>query len=255
MQSGPYAQYPHPKVREIDFGVISEGFSIVTKNLAPFVIAGILMVVVIAGIEFGMMFFIISWLGAPPTSSTDTDALMSYAAREYAVIIPGSFVMMGAIAPILMSFTMMTMKHIRGEQIVVGDFALGFTKWWQSVAIMVLNQIGAFIGVLGCGIGSIWVSGRLMLGLSACADKSSSPTEALRESWELTGPHMWMAMLFYFVISMLSGLGFIACCVGIFVTLPMMYVCFALVYRDLSGMMERTPNPVYETPAPPSDPL
>lgn len=241
MQPGSYAPYPNPRPREIDFGVIAESYKIIMANLWPFV-AGSLMLGVIYGMfEAGMFFAIFALLGAPPTDQTDTAALMNYAMREYAIIIPSSLIYTALIAPVCLSFTHMGLKCIRGQKAEVGDLAFGFSRWGQAFVLVIGHQIASMLGVIACFVGSYWVGGRLMLGLAAQADKGGSPMDNFRESWDLTGPHMWMAMLFWFVIALVAGMGVLACCVGILVTVPMLFVCTALIYRDLTGMHDVQP--------------
>ena len=253
MEQGQYAAYPRKPIREIDFGVISEGFSIVTKNWLPFAIASIVLVLIAGLIEMGMIFLVLTVLGPAPSDPSDLGAVMSYTGREYAITIPGSLIMWAAMSPVLLSYSMMTLKHIRGQEIQVGDVALGFSRFGQAAIVVIINQVAAMVGTLACIVGSLWVAGRLMLAIPVLADKEIAPMEAVRESWVLTGPHMWMAMLLYFVVSLVSGLGIIACCVGILITIPLLYVCSTLVYRDLSGMTAIPATPQPNIGVPPTD--
>ena len=236
MSEGQFAAYPRKPVREIDFAVISEGFSIVTKNWLAFSVATVVLLLIGGVFQLGMYLLLMAVVGSLPTGTQDMNELMSYMVKEYAIFIPGGVLMYAGMSPVMLSYCMMTFKHLRGEPIEIGDVALGFGKIGQAAIVTIITYVLSMLGICACYFGFFWVGGRLMLSLPALADKGLAPMESVRESWVLTAPHMWMAMLLYFVLYLIAPLGVIACCIGVLVTFPLLYVCTTLVYRDLSGM-------------------
>ena len=66
------------------------------------------------------------------------------------------------------------------------------------------------------------------------AQRDVTATEALKQSFYLLKKHWLMASLLYLVFAICSFLGCCALCIGLLVSLPLMYVVPTLVYRDFT---------------------
>ncbi len=253
MQPGPYSNYPRPPIQEINFAVISEGWKVVTKNIGPFALAGVLMVLAYLAVT-GLGFLLTMPLFAAANAASDSaDPFASLSAQLVwqGAFTPFSILSMAVAAPFAMSITHMTLKVASGQALELGDAVYGTQRFGQAFVVGLIVGIGVTIGSICCYIPAFIVGGLTMFTYPIMLTRNLKPFEALRESWALLTRHLLMATLLYLVLSILSGLG-ICLCVGIVLTLPLLYVCPALVYRDFYATGQPDPAPV-GAPSPAAD--
>lgn len=65
-------------------------------------------------------------------------------------------------------------------------------------------------------------------------DKELNPLEALSESWMMTRGQSWHLVKVFFAIIGLNLLGVLALGVGLFITVPMTFFAYALIYSKLA---------------------
>ncbi len=246
MQQGQYAQYPKPPVKEIDFGVISEGFSIITKNWLPFVIGALIAMVCMYVPSFMASLLNLGINGPAPANTTDTSEIMAYAMRSQAFSLPFSLLSYALMGPATLTLVMMTLKVCRGELVSTSDLGLGFTKFLPAAIASLCVSFLTMLGVIGCFIGTFLVGGLLMFTLPLIADRDMKPFEAIGESFQMLKKHIWLAGVMYFCYSLLSILGALGCCIGVLLTFPLYSVVPTLIYRDFTmgrGTVATAPAP------------
>lgn len=96
-----------------------------------------------------------------------------------------------------------------------------------------------------------WLPALLLPGLFMFApllvlDKGASPPAALLGSVRLLGRQWLLGILFYFVVSLIGGLGVVVCGVGMLATYPLFLISIAVGY--LSLVYPSVPGPVYSAP-------
>lgn len=78
--------------------------------------------------------------------------------------------------------------------------------------------LGGVLMVLTVVPVAVYVGLGLSLGEFAVALEEARPMEALERSWDLANGNRWTLLGFYIVTSMFAFVGFLACCIGVFVT-------------------------------------
>jgi len=229
-----YVPYPHQPSREIDFGVISEGFSLIWKNIGPFAVTSLLALIAYMAVYFAGVLITLPMAGTANPNTTDFAEIMSRQMSSTLIQIPFTLLAYGLLGPFALSMSMMAMKVVRGEQVQVGDLGLGFARFGSSFLAMLAITFCVTIGTYICCLPGMIMGGLFMFTIPLIGDRSLQPFEAMGQSWQMLKSHLWMAMLFYLVVSLLSGLGILACGIGVLVTLPLLYVCATLVYRDFT---------------------
>jgi uncharacterized membrane protein len=165
------------------------------------------------------------------------------------------FVMASA-AVLMTGMYRMAVNQVRGERIMLGDLFSGLDQALPALGALILTALATMAGALFCFFPAYIVSGLLMLALPIMADQRVGPVDALTRSWQALRHDMWMATLFHIVLGFAAGLGVLLCGVGVVVTMPLLFLGHAIVYRDF--FLFRGPAPVYGDgsgfpPAPPSD--
>jgi hypothetical protein len=171
--------------------------------------------------------------------------------------------------PLIGGLWLFYIKKVRGQEAAVGDAFGGFgPRFWQLVLTQLIPGLitGVFIMLIAIlaipaivmGVrhssGStavIWVTacilGPLAIGvltyLSVCwmfalplaADKGLKFWPALELSREVVSKHWWMTLFLLVVAGMIGFLGFIACCFGLLVTVPVTFAMLSCHYQRVFG--------------------
>ena len=234
--SGAPMQQPS---REIDWGVISEGFNLLFKHWQVYVIPGI--VILIASLPY----FIVSMLpllsvfsgGEPPGPFEGMGlqlALLGLQQFVSLLVEPG--------------ICLYTLNVVRGRPASSQDLWLGFRDPLGYIALGVLMMAAYVAGFIACCIGIVFVAGLLMFAIPIKADQQVTASEAMTQSWNMLKSQWLLAGVFYFVIGLISTLGQMACYIGIAITMPFLYIAPTLLYCKFMGI--HTPQPEQHSASP-----
>ena len=140
-----------------------------------------------------------------------------------------------------------------------GEVFKGLDYFVQTLILVVISMVAgsalAMIPVLGQLI-SLLVGGVMMWAMLFVTFQKLTAIDALKKLFELlkTG-EFTMPLVFAILLSLISLLGFVACCVGIFFTAPLaccMLVCgYETLFGDQAG--GETEAEVVQPPTPPAD--
>jgi len=126
----------------------------------------------------------------------------------------------------------------------VGDIFKGFSFFLQSFLFLLVwglilisaNFILAFIPCIG-QIASIFLmystQALLMFGIFLIADRGMEFWPASMKSMEIVKSNFWPFLGFFIVSALISGLGAIACGIGVIFTAPIGYCAVAVAYREI----------------------
>ena len=81
-------------------------------------------------------------------------------------------------------------------------------------------------------------------------DRQVSATDAVAESWQMLKGEWGMAAVFFFVISLIAGLGVFACVVGLAFTIPFQYIAAAILYNRYVGWVPQQQQQQAASPYP-----
>jgi hypothetical protein len=141
-------------------------------------------------------------------------------------------VVVAASSVMLAGLYRLAIKQVRGEPIALGDLFSAVDLAGPALLGTLLVGVATMIGAMFCIIPAYIVQGLLMLTLPIIADRRIGPLDAMKESWNALKSDALMATLYMLVLPFVAGLGSIACGVGVVVTMPLLFLGTALVYRD-----------------------
>lgn len=110
-----------------------------------------------------------------------------------------------------------------------------FVLVW-GVSTFVVTLIVALIPCIGIFISyfiSFAVQAFLMFALFIIVDKKMDFWPASMESFEVVKTNFWPFLGFSIVISLIGGVGAIACGIGVIITMPIQYCIIAIAYREI----------------------
>ena len=148
-----------------------------------------------------------------------------------------------------------------------GDVFKGFDYFVQALLLFVLLGVVSFVlaavlnvipvlGQLAGMVVSMFTGSVMMWGILFVVHQKLSAMDAVKKIFEgLKSGDLVMPLVFGVIACFLSGLGMIACLVGVIFTAPFAYCCLGSVYETLYGDMSQEAKVVEPEvmPPPPSD--
>lgn len=236
--------------REIDFDVIGEAFRLLFANIGPFLIGGLVILLVMGfavGLPYMMMFG-----GMMAAGNNDGAALGAMLGGMV-------FLMIGAIAGGAVAAVVgggmchVTLKICRGESVEIGDVFAGFRGSAIPLAVSgLLIGLGVGIGSNLCYIPGLILGGLWMLTYPMIMERRLGAIDAMRESWMMLKDQWIMAGVIYLVAALIASLGALVCGIGMLVTWPLFYIIPALIYRDFTAYQQ---NAAYQSATAPVAPM
>ena len=128
------------------------------------------------------------------------------------------------------------LKLIRAEGANIGDAFAGFSA--AAGQLILLGLVSGFLTTLGylfCVIPGIYLSVSWIFALPLVIDRNLMFWDAMELSRKMVSKHWFILFAFLLVIALLAGCGALACCVGLFVTMPIASVALMYAYEDIFG--------------------
>ncbi|MBU6410761.1 MAG: DUF4339 domain-containing protein [Verrucomicrobia bacterium] len=213
---------------ELDIGrCISRGWGVVKNNFWPAVgISALIMLIVsafnqIPGLVTGPI--IRGWIENHTVSATGVFVVVAMSvltAPVYCVLWGG-----------LMKYFL---KLARGQQAGIGDAFAGFGALsGQLILLGWVMNILVSIGYVLCVIPGLFFQVAWMFAIVLVIDRGMDFWEAMETSRRMVCKHWFMVFAFLIVNALLMAGGVVACCVGIFVTMPIGWAAMMSAYETI----------------------
>lgn len=219
----------------VDFAVIGEAFEIVKNNWMPYAVFSL--IGIIASYAVSMIISLpFSLAQATAPTATTPEAAMAQAFASLPISLASNIVGAAVQAFLYAGIAAMALKTIRGERPELNDAFSVFNMAGPIALAGILYGVATMLGVLACCVGALVVSGLLIPLYPILVNERLPVVDAFKKSMNLMSGSWLMAALFVIVQGLIAGLGVIACCVGMFFTVPIAFVCSTLIYRDVAGI-------------------
>jgi uncharacterized membrane protein len=126
------------------------------------------------------------------------------------------------------------LKLIRAEGPTIGDAFSGFSP--IAGQLILLGLVSGFLNTIGfmlCVIPGIYLSVSWIFALPLVIDRNLPFWDAMELSRKVVAKHWFITFAFLLVIGLLAACGVIACCVGLFVTMPIASLALMYAYEDI----------------------
>ena len=181
-------------------------------------------------VALGQLFNIPVWTGAVRQGSTD--ALWLTVASLVVGQVVGAYFQVG--------FTRSWLVAARGGAPTFGMAFVGFDRYLPVLASTLLLFLAIFLGFAFLIVPGVILALGLQFANFYIVDAKLGPIDALGASWQATRGHRGMLLLFLVVCFGIGLAGTFACCVGIFVASPLIYVSQAIIFTRISGRAPAT---------------
>jgi uncharacterized membrane protein len=144
--------------------------------------------------------------------------------------------------PLTYSYYYIILQRMRGQRFDIGHLAKGFYNFVPTFLAGLLIWLFSSLGLLFCIIGAFVIWGMYSFVYLLMIEKNLGFWDAMEESRKFIWPNIAGFTLLSLVGLLLLLLGFMLCCVGILVTIPIYYCAVACAYRDWVGLTEPAPS-------------
>jgi len=126
------------------------------------------------------------------------------------------------------------LKLIRGEAATIADAFGGFSP--VAGQLILLGLVSSFLNIIAfflCVIPMIYLSVSWIFALPLVIDRNLQFWGAMEISRKVVSKHWFITFAFLLVIGLIGACGALACCIGIFVTIPIASVALMYAYEDI----------------------
>ena len=128
------------------------------------------------------------------------------------------------------------LKLIRGEPASISDAFSGFSSIFVQLALVgLVSGLLVMTGIVLCVIPGIYLAVSWCFAVPLVIDRQMNFWEAMELSRKMVSKHWFMMLGLIIVLALVSCVGVIACCVGVFVTTPIASVALMCAYEDIFG--------------------
>ena len=157
--------------------------------------------------------------------------LLGVSGAAYVAIIIGG--------PLLGGLYWFYLKLIRGQKAEMGDAFAGFTLAFLQLFLGSLaSGLLAGVGLLFCVLPGIYLAVAWKFTLPLIVDKRMEFWPAMELSRKVITKHWWEFFGLAILSSLLNLAGFLLCCVGTFVTVPITMLALMYAYEDIFGPLQ-----------------
>jgi len=128
------------------------------------------------------------------------------------------------------------LKLIRGQEAGIGDAFSGFTDGFVPLAILGFVQgTLVLIGLVLCIVPGIYLAIAWYFATLLVVDRGIDFWSAMELSRKMVSRHWFTVFGIMLLLGLLAAAGLIACCVGMFVSMPVAFMALTLVYETIFG--------------------
>ena len=208
-------------------GCISRGWDLVKNNFWPVVGVNALVMLINIGINQ-----IIGLFTRPVINAMMIQHRFS--ARGIFVVLLVSIISAPIYAIFMAGLFKYFLKMIRGENAQIGDAFSGFGPSTGQLILLglVMNSL-VIMGCVLCLIPGVYLSVAWYFAIPLVIDRRMNFWEAMESSRKMVTKHWFLVFAFLLVVGLLAAAGLIACCIGIFVTMPIFFASLMCAYETI----------------------
>ncbi len=142
------------------------------------------------------------------------------------------FAVGGLMTVLMAGLFKLAVKQVRGEPISVADAFGGFSNPFHLWVAGFLVNLGTTLGCCCFVLPGLLLLGLFMFVQPIVVDQRVGAIQAMTMSIDTLKPHLWNAMAFALVVSIILGVGVLACGIGALFAGPIYFLSISILYRD-----------------------
>ena len=242
---GTYPQYGDPSLVGAQPFDIGTGFSWAwnkfSKNVAALIVPTlvyVLVAVIIAGITYGLAFALAPEMVVDSYDTYNSGFSYSYSAgfgfASFLVLVVGGLVLLVVAAAIQSAYLGGLLDVANGQPVTIGSFFKPRNIGSVILGGLIIGVAGA-IGYALCILPGLAVAIFTMFTTILIVDRNLSPVEGIKASIDLVKANLGQSILAYLIAGLIASVGYLACGIGVIVSVPVAALFLVYAYRRLSG--------------------
>jgi uncharacterized membrane protein len=131
-------------------------------------------------------------------------------------------------------YTRYALNIARGQPYSLSDIFGGDRMYVNILIVRFLTTLAIGLGMMFCIIPGIIAALGFSQATFLVVDKKMEPIDALKESWRLASPNFANLFLWALLGIGITLLGVMACCIGVYVAIPVLVIGNAFIYLKLT---------------------
>ena len=198
-----------------------------------------------APLTFG--YFVVALVGGLPGQVTPLLTVFGSVdegtSTYYALHIPLSIVGWLIAEFFMAGFTRAVLRAVRPNDASFGDFFAAGGRFLPYIAMSFLKTLATVLGLLMLIVPGVIVALGFANAPFFVVDQKLGPIASLKASWEVSEGQKGNLFVLFLAEFGLMVLGVLACCLGMFVVIPVMMLARAIVFMKMSGTAPPPPAP------------
>ncbi len=128
------------------------------------------------------------------------------------------------LGPLWVGYLKMVKIDDEGGRAKIGDLFKGFDDFIPALVAGIVSSLIIFAGTILCIIPGIIVAPILPISLYLVANGEKDGVKAVTRAWKALSANLVQAFLGSLVLSVIGMLGFVLCCIGIVLTIPITFI-------------------------------
>jgi uncharacterized membrane protein len=124
------------------------------------------------------------------------------------------------IGPLMVGYFRMVKIDASGGKAQIGDLFKGFEDISAGLVAGIISMLAIGIGSLCCLLPGVVAAPLLPVSLYLVAEGEKDGVKAITRAWKAISGNLVDAVVFTLVFALMAFAGFLLCCVGLFVTVP-----------------------------------
>lgn len=135
--------------------------------------------------------------------------------------------------PMLGGFYWLFLQKIRGKPVTFGDIFSGFNSFLPLFLTYLVSNLLIVAGYVCCIIPGIYLAVCWTFAVPLVMDKKMDFWDAMELSRKKVSQHWFHCFWLVICVGLINLLGVLACCIGIFVSMPVGLAMYAYAYEDM----------------------
>jgi len=227
----------------LDLSVIGPAFQLLFRRWQEYALLGFIsfMVIVACAVPGYLLMFGLIMNGRSP----DIGQMLAI----YPILYGGLFLGMGIAYPFNFGIANFTIREVLYSDATLADAWLPLKSYFKYMGAGLALVLALIVSsICGCGIGGLIVSGLFMFVIPIMLHEKMGVFDAMKESFERCKSQWGMAIVVALVCQLLSAVGEFACLVGVFLTMPLIYIIPTMIYLNGFPSPNQISNPLSPYP-------
>jgi len=140
-----------------------------------------------------------------------------------------------------LGYTKNVFQALDGIEPQFSAYSIKLSQAWNYLLAGIIMGVAFTIGLILLVIPGIYIAIRLQFAIAYIVEEDASAIDALTRSWNLTKGHCLNLFLLLVIMIGLSILGTLLLVIGLFVTVPLIYMMYCYAFRKLVEIQDELP--------------